>query len=67
LTRRLKSGPKTKTVRVTGSSKGKKRKLVAYSIENDPMAQLLGADGFREMTDAEYGKVQPYLTPKKAK
>jgi len=67
LRHRLKSGPKTKTVRVTDSNKGKKRKLAVYSTENDPMAPLLIADGFCEMTDAEYGKVRPYLMPKKAK
>ncbi len=66
LKRRLKSGPRTKTVRMTGSSKDKKKKAVAYSIENDPMAKLLIADGFREMPDAEYEKVRPYLVPKKA-
>jgi len=52
---------------VIDSSKGKKKKLGVYSIEKDPMAQLLIADGFREMTDSEYGKVRPYLMPKKAK
>jgi len=38
-----------------------------YRVENDPMIPLLKAAGFREMTDAEYKKVQPYLMPKKAK
>ncbi len=31
------------------------------------MVPLLKATGFREMTDAEYEKVRPYLKPKKAK
>jgi len=49
------------------SSKSRKSKSVVYSFENDPMAQLLVAEGFREMTDAEYEEVRPYLMPKKAK
>jgi len=31
------------------------------------MAQVLLASGFREMTEAEYEKVRPYLKPKKVK
>jgi uncharacterized protein (UPF0254 family) len=45
--------------------KVKKKGPDAYSIKNDPMARMLMASGFREMTDAEYEKVRPYLTPKK--
>jgi hypothetical protein len=67
LKRRLKNVPKTKTGRIAGSSKSKEKKSIAYSVKCDPMAQLLVADGFREMTDAEYGKVRPYLLSKKAK
>jgi len=67
LRHRLNNGIKSKTVRVPGSSKNKKTKLDTYSVENDPMAQLLIADGFREMTDAEYEEVRPYLKPKKVK
>jgi len=29
------------------------------------MAQMLLASGFREMTDAEYKEIAPYLQPKK--
>jgi hypothetical protein len=61
----LKRVHKTKIVGVAGISKSKKKSLDVYSIENDPMAQLLIADGFREMTDAEYEEVRPYLKPKK--
>jgi hypothetical protein len=39
----------------------------SYRAEEDPMVPLLKAAGFREMTDAEYEEVQPYLMPKKAK
>ena len=31
------------------------------------MVQLLIAAGFREMTEAEYEEVRPYLKPKKVK
>jgi len=54
-------------MRVTSSGKVKGTKPVVYSVENDPMARLLVANGFREMSDSEYSKVKPYLTPKKAK
>jgi hypothetical protein len=45
--------------------KSKKKNQAVYSIKNDPMARMLMASGFREMTDAEYGKVRPSLMPKK--
>jgi len=67
LKHRVKSGPKTKTIRAAASGSGKKGNLHVYSVESDPMAKLLVADGFQEMTEAEYEKVRPYLTPKKDK
>jgi len=53
---------------VSGRKKARKKPASnVYRVENDPMIPLLKAAGFREMTDAEYNEVRPYLTPKKAK
>jgi len=50
-----------------GKKVSKRTASNVYHVESDPMIPLLKAAGFREMTDAEYKEVQPYLMPKKAK
>jgi hypothetical protein len=65
LRHRLKSVRKVKVAHAPQPGKSKKKNRVVYSIKNDPMARMLMASGFREMTDLEYGKVRPSLMPKK--
>ena len=65
--RHSKAAANAKPVRQGFPAKARKNPPAAYSIEEDPMAQVLLASGFREMTEAEYEKVRPYLKPKKVK
>jgi len=51
--------------RLKAPAKTTKKTAAIYSVEKDPMAQMLLASGFREMTDAEYKEIAPYLQPKK--
>jgi hypothetical protein len=64
---RLKVAAKKKIVASPRTNLIKDAASNIYHVENDPMIPLLKAAGFREMTDAEYEKVQPYLMPKKTK
>jgi hypothetical protein len=65
LKHRLKIVPKIKAALASHPVKNKKKNPKVYSIKNDPMARMLVASGFREMSDAEYAKVRPSLMPKK--